>query len=90
MDYLLTDNLILSGGFGYADTEIKDDANLFVSPAGPLTTVLDPTFVINSEWPVTNAFIDGNPFQHAPKWTANIELDYTYPMSGDSRAVSVH
>ena len=25
--------------------------------------------------------IDGNPFQHAPKWTANLELDYTHPLA---------
>ncbi len=79
MDYLLTEDLILSGGFGYADTEIKD-SNLAVAP-GPLVTVLDPT-IVNAG--ATLALIDGNPFQHAPKWTANIELDYTYPMSGDS------
>lgn len=79
MDYLVTDNLILSGGFGYADTEINDP-NLTVQP-GPLVTVLDPT-VVNAG--TTLALIDGNRFQHAPLWTANIELDYTYPMSGDS------
>jgi iron complex outermembrane receptor protein len=76
MDYLLTNNLILSGGFGYADTEIND-SSLSV-PAGPMTTVLDPLGANG------NALIDGNPFQHAPKWTANIELDYTHPISGDS------
>ena len=26
------------------------------------------------------ALIDGNPFQHAPEWTMNIEVDYTYPL----------
>jgi iron complex outermembrane receptor protein len=25
--------------------------------------------------------IDGNPFQHAPEWTANVELDYTQPLA---------
>ncbi|MFT5132442.1 MAG: iron complex outermembrane receptor protein [Gammaproteobacteria bacterium] len=74
MDYLVTDNLILSGGFGYADTEIKDP-NLAVQP-GPLVTVLDPT-IVNAG--ATLALIDGNRFQHAPLWTANFELDYTYP-----------
>ena len=27
------------------------------------------------------AIIDGNPFQHAPRWTANLELDYTHPLA---------
>jgi iron complex outermembrane receptor protein len=25
--------------------------------------------------------IDGNPFQHAPEWTLNLELDYTRPLA---------
>ena len=28
------------------------------------------------------ALIDGNPFQHAPKWTLNFEVDWTMPLSG--------
>ena len=75
IQYLLTDNLILSAGFGYADTEINDP-DLAV-PAGPLTTPLDPLNAAGF------ALIDGNPFQHAPEWTANIELDYTHPLSDD-------
>jgi iron complex outermembrane receptor protein len=76
MDYLLTDDLIVSGGFGYASTEIKD-STLSV-PAGPLTTTLDPLDANG------NSLIGGNRFQHAPLWTANFEVDYTYPMSGDT------
>jgi len=75
MQYLLTDNLVLSAGFGYTDTEINDP-NLAV-PAGPLTTPRDPLNAAGF------ALIDGNPFQHAPLWTANIELDYTYSFSDD-------
>ena len=75
MQYLLTDNLILSAGFGYADTEINDP-DLAV-PAGPVTTPLDPLNAAGF------ALIDGNPFQHAPEWTANIELDYTHLLSDD-------
>ena len=76
MDWLVTDNLILSGGFGYSETEIND--NTLSVPGGPQVTVLDPLDANG------NAIIDGNRFQHAPLWTANIELDYTYPMSGDA------
>ncbi len=76
LQYLLTDNLVLSAGFGYSETEIND--NTLSVPGGPLVTVRDP-LDING-----NALIDGNRFQHAPLWTANIELDYTYPMAGDS------
>lgn len=74
-DYLVTDNLILSGGFGYNETEINDPT--LAVPAGPLTTPLDPLDVAG------NSIIDGNRFQHAPLWTANVELDYTYPFGED-------
>ncbi len=73
-DYLLGDKLILSGGFGYNKTEIKDDS-LSLTP-GPLTTPTDPLDANG------NALIDGNPFQHAPQWTLNVELDYSHPLPG--------
>ena len=57
MDYVLTENLILSGGFGYNETEINDDT--LSVPGGPLVTVTDP---LNANG---FALIDGNRFQHA-------------------------
>ena len=79
VEYIALDNLILSGGFGYNKTEIND-ATLAVAPCGSgLCTVTDP---LNANG---LALIDGNPFQHAPEWTANFEIDYTYPLSsGDA------
>jgi iron complex outermembrane receptor protein len=76
LDYAVTENLILSGGFGYNKTEIND-SNLSVTP-GPMTTPLDP---LDPSGGPRDVFIDGNPFQHAPEWTANIEIDYTYPLT---------
>jgi iron complex outermembrane receptor protein len=73
VDWLATDNLMLSGGFGYNDTSINDSI-LAVTP-GAAVTVLDP---IDGNG---NALIDGNPFQHAPDWTLNLELAYDYPLS---------
>jgi iron complex outermembrane receptor protein len=73
VDFAVTDNLILSGGFGYNKTELDDDE--LSLPAGPMATVLDPLDENGF------AIIDGNPFQHAPKWTANVELDYTQPLA---------
>lgn len=72
-EYLAADNLILSGGFAYNETEINDET--LSVPGGPLVTLLDPLDANGF------ALIDGNPFQHAPRWTANFELDYTYPLS---------
>ena len=76
IDIAMTDNLVLSGGFGYNKTEINDDE--LSLPVGPLATSRDPLDENG------RAIIDGNPFQHAPKWTANLELDYTHPLSGGS------
>ena len=73
IDWLATDNLTLSGGFGYNDTSIND-STLGVAP-GAAVTILDP---IDANG---NALIDGNPFQHAPDWTLNVELAYDYPLS---------
>ena len=75
VDWLATDNLTLSGGFGYADTSINDSA-LAITPGIGAITVLDP---IDGNG---NALIDGNPFQHAPDWTMNLELAYDYPLAG--------
>ena len=74
-EYAVTDNLILSGGYGYAKTEINDKT--LSVPGGPLVTVLDD---LDGNG---NALIDGNAFQHAPKWTGNIELEYFQPVSDE-------
>ncbi|GAB5413489.1 MAG: TonB-dependent receptor [Congregibacter sp.] len=77
-EYLATDNLTLTGGYGYNKTEIND-SSLAVAPCGSgLCTVTDP---LNANG---LALIDGNPFQHAPEWTANFEIDYIYPLSGSN------
>lgn len=80
-EYVVMENLVLSGGFGYVKTEIND-SSLAVAPCGSgLCTVTDP---LNAGG---LALIDGNPFQHAPEWTANLEIDYAYPISGGSAEI---
>ena len=75
IDYVVNDNLVLSGGYGLNETEINE-AGLSTAPCGSgICTVLDP---IDSNG---FAVIDGNPFQHAPKWTLNLELDYRRELS---------
>ena len=73
VDIALTDNMVLSGGFGYNKTELNDKE--LTLPVGPLATSRDPLDENG------RAIIDGNPFQHAPKWTANLQLDYTHPLA---------
>jgi len=73
VDIALTENMILSGGFGYNKTELNDKE--LTLPVGPMATSRDPLDENG------RAIIDGNPFQHAPKWTANLQLDYTHPLA---------
>ncbi|MFK7831327.1 MAG: TonB-dependent receptor [Congregibacter sp.] len=76
IEYIVLDNLTFSGGFGYNKTEIND-SSLAVAPCGSgLCTVTDQ---LNADG---LALIDGNPFQHAPEWTGNFEIDYVYPIAG--------
>ena len=85
IDFAVTENLILSGGFGYNKTEINDD-ELAIAVCN-FCTALDPPQVDDDGNIVLDprgkpyVYVDGNPFQHAPKWTANIELDYTHPLA---------
>ena len=75
IDYVVTENLILSGGFGYNKTEIDEPGLSTASCGSGICTVLD-TLDANDF-----ALIDGNAFQHAPKWTLNVELDYNRPLA---------
>ena len=75
IDYAATEHLTLSGGFGYNKTKF-DDNDLAVAPCGSgACTILDPRDANG------NALIDGNPFQHSPEWTLNLELSYTRPLA---------
>jgi iron complex outermembrane receptor protein len=66
---------VIFGGYGYSKTEIKK-SGLATAPCGSgLCTVTDRIDVNGF------AVIDGNPFQHAPEWTLNLELDYTRPLA---------
>jgi len=68
------DRLMLTAGFSYNNTEIKDSA-LFTQPCGGGCTVLDPAGPIAG-----TVRIDGNSLPNAPKWIANITAGYSWPM----------
>ena len=77
IEYLVTENLTITAGLAYADTELKDDT-LRVGVCGsgqctPLDPLDDDGF----------ALVDGNPLPQAPKWTANFTADYGIPMGED-------
>jgi iron complex outermembrane receptor protein len=80
--YVVNDNLVLTGGYSYNNTEIEDDS-LSVFPCGasvafgPNCTVTDPMTGDN------RAFIDGNPFPQAPETIFNFTVRYSMPMGDD-------
>jgi iron complex outermembrane receptor protein len=78
--WLVTDNLLVSGGYAFNDTEINDP-NLFSSPCGSgLCTALDPVNPANT----SQVLIDGNPFPRAPETTYNLEVRYGLEVGNNS------
>jgi len=69
----LTDNLLVTLGSSYNDTEIKD-ADLAVSVCAQCT-VTDPLDANGK------ALIDGNQLPQAPKWTHNLTARWGLPMN---------
>ncbi|MEM9179363.1 MAG: TonB-dependent receptor [Pseudomonadota bacterium] len=75
IEALVTDNLIVTGGLSYNDTEIKDD--VLLSPGcGAPCTVLDPAVDVDGQ---TFFNISGNSFPNAPEWIANFTARYGVP-----------
>jgi len=76
-EFLVTDNFLLTLGYSYTDTEIKD-SSLVVPPCGSgLCTVLDP---LDGDG---NAIIDGNSFTQAPEYIATITARYGIPVGSN-------
>lgn len=73
--YLVSENLLLTAGFSYNDTELQDDT-LLVAPCGSNCTVLDP--IVNGL-----AAVDGNPFPQAPETIFNFTARYAVPVGDD-------
>ncbi len=70
----LTDDLVVTAGLSYNDTEI-DDPNLAIQPCGGGCTVLDPAGPIDG-----TVLIDGNPLPQAPEWVFNATARYGIPV----------
>lgn len=70
----ITDNLYVTAGLSYNETEI-DDANLAVAPCASGCTVLDPAGPVDG-----TVLIDGNSLPQAPEWVANITARYGIPV----------
>ena len=83
LEAYVIDNLLVTLGSSYNDTEIKD--NSLAIPvcgasnfAAPLCTPTDPTTVTANGTTVAN--INGNPLPQAPKWVHNLTARYSIPM----------
>ncbi|QFU74289.1 TonB-dependent receptor [Halioglobus maricola] len=78
VEWLLTDNFVMTFGFAYADTEIEDSGLRVGACGSGACTVTNPVdengFVL----------IDGNPFPNAPETTFNVTASYSYPISDAS------
>jgi iron complex outermembrane receptor protein len=84
----LTEDFLVTLGFSYNDTKIKDK-NLAVAPCGSpflLCTVTDPIVINDNGTPgnpaddFAEALIDGNPLPQSPKWITNFTARYTHPV----------
>ncbi|MEO0983209.1 MAG: TonB-dependent receptor [Pseudomonadota bacterium] len=73
LDVLISENLTLTSGVSYNNTEI-DDPGLTSGVCAAPCTVLDEIDPVSG-----GAFIDGNPFPNAPEWIANVVLTYEHP-----------
>ncbi|MFZ5615901.1 MAG: TonB-dependent receptor [Pseudomonadota bacterium] len=76
VEWLLSENFLLTGGVSYNDTEITEPG-LAVAPCGGGCTVTDPIDGLG------NAVITGNPFPQAPKWTWNVTARFSVPVGGN-------
>lgn len=77
LEAYLTDNLLVTLGSSYNDTEIKD-RDLAVAPCGGGCTVTDPANPDPAR-PGT-VLINGNPLPQAPKWVHNLTARWGLPV----------
>jgi iron complex outermembrane receptor protein len=80
--YVVNDNLILTGGYSYNNTEIEDDG-LSVFPCGASVAFGPNCTVTDSMTSDNRALIDGNPFPQAPETIFNFTVRYSIPMGDD-------
>ncbi len=87
MEWLVSENFLLTGGVSYNDTEITSP--LTVVACGAPCTILDPftqtpnPFAADGDGFDELAQIQGNPFPQAPKWTWNVTARVSKPVGGN-------
>ena len=90
LDFLVSENLMISANLSYNDTEI-DDPGLTDEVCGiypgtedqHICTWTDPFAGMRDTFfgPAVDVFIDGNPLPRTPEWIFNFVLQYTYPVA---------
>ncbi|MFQ5548498.1 MAG: TonB-dependent receptor [Woeseia sp.] len=84
LDWLAMDNLFITLGFAYNDTEIKDPTLATVPCGSGLCTPLDP---VDPSDPA-KVLLNGNPFPRAPETSWNFSVRWGTPL-GDAGEVFV-
>ena len=79
-DFLLWENLLVSIGTSYNDTEIED-ATLGTVPCG--SGLCTPTDAVDPS-DSARVLVDGNPFPRAPKNTTNLSIRYGAPIENNA------
>ncbi|MDA3934643.1 MAG: TonB-dependent receptor, partial [Gammaproteobacteria bacterium] len=74
VEAFISQNLTMTAGLSFNDTEIQDK-NLAIQPCGGGCTVLDPAGPVAG-----TVLIDGNRLPQAPRWVANSTLRYSIPL----------
>ncbi|MEL6569591.1 MAG: TonB-dependent receptor [Pseudomonadota bacterium] len=74
------ENLFVTAGISYNDTEIRDDV-LIAPGCGAPCTILDPE-VRDQDGNVLGFNISGNSFPNAPEWIGNVTARYSIPAPG--------
>ena len=72
-EFVITPNFVVTAGYSYAHTEIKDKTLAVAVCAA--CTVTDP---LNA---AGQALVNGNPFPNAPKYTFDFTARYAYPIA---------
>ena len=74
LEAYVSENLLMTFGASYNDTEINDP-NLAIAPCAAPCTVLDPAGPVEG-----TVLIDGNQLPMAPEWIANFTARYSIPL----------
>ncbi len=80
VDFLVTDNFLISGGVSFNDTEINDSTLATVPCGSGLCTPTDPVDPSDN----SRVLLDGNPFPRAPESTYNLSLRWGMPVGNNA------